>query len=237
MFLRPTESQTIFLQQLGRGLRIAKYKKYLNVLDFIGNYKKAYLKPYFLAGKTEEEGGDLTDVMDDENYPEDCLVNFDFRIIDLFEYMKYGSKGKETVEEDKEEKLNFALRDEKVNLFSMVEGTDYLKYKYEIMLCKKQKLPARPYLLDIKKSNSTFALSESGRDYQNKVKDKDLPLKYIAYIDSYIKIKVDQKLFESLYNNGLFSTWLPEGPMKYFRWCEEGYITLFRVYELKSQVD
>ncbi|MFQ9288737.1 MAG: hypothetical protein ACLR3X_11440 [Intestinibacter bartlettii] len=25
--------------------------------------------------------------------------------------------------------------------------------------------------------------------------------------------------------------------MKYFRWCEEGYITLFRVYELKSQVD
>ena len=204
MFLRPTESQTIFLQQLGRGLRIAKDKKYLNVLDFIGNYKKAYLKPYFLAGKTEEEGGDLTDVMDDENYPEDCLVNFDFRIIDLFEYMKYGSKGKETVEEDKEEKLNFALRDEKVNLFSMVEGTDYLKYKYEIMLCKKQKLPARPYLLDIKKSNSTFALSESGRGYQNKVKDKDLPLKYIAYIDSYIKIKVDEKLFESLYNNGLF---------------------------------
>ena len=151
--------------------------------------------------------------------------------------MKYGSKGKETVEEDKEEKLNFALRDEKVNLFSMVQGTDYLKYKYEIMLCKKQKLPARPYLLDVKKSNSTFALSENGRAYQNKVKDKDLPLKYIAYIDSYIKIKVDEKLFESLYNNGLFSTWIPEGPMKYFRGCEEGYITLFRIYELRSEVD
>ena len=119
----------------------------------------------------------------------------------------------------------------------MVEGTDYLKYKYEIMLCKKQKLPSRPYLLDVKKSNSSFALSESGRDYQNKVKDKDLPLKYIAYIDSYIKIKVDEKLFESLYNNGLFSTWIPEGPMKYFRGCEEGYITLFRIYELRSEVD
>ena len=119
----------------------------------------------------------------------------------------------------------------------MVEGTDYLKYKYEIMLCKKQKLPARPYLLDVKKSNSTFALSENGRAYQNKVKDKDLPLKYIAYIDSYIKIKVDEKLFESLYNNGLFSTWIPEGPMKYFRGCEEGYITLFRIYELRSEVD
>lgn len=37
LFLRPTESSTIFLQQLGRGLRKYKDKKYLTVLDFIGN--------------------------------------------------------------------------------------------------------------------------------------------------------------------------------------------------------
>ena len=43
MFLRPTESPTVFLQQLGRGLRKSKGKEYLNVLDFIGNYKKANL--------------------------------------------------------------------------------------------------------------------------------------------------------------------------------------------------
>ncbi|MEZ7890504.1 MAG: DUF3427 domain-containing protein [Candidatus Wallbacteria bacterium] len=36
LFLRPTESLTIFLQQLGRGLRIAKGKNYLTVLDFVG---------------------------------------------------------------------------------------------------------------------------------------------------------------------------------------------------------
>ncbi|WP_455542048.1 DEAD/DEAH box helicase family protein [Intestinibacter sp.] len=236
MFLRPTESQTVFLQQLGRGLRIAKNKKYLNVLDFIGNYKKAYLKPYFLAGKTEEEGGELGDIMDEENYPEDCLVNFDFRIIDLFEYMKHGPKGQEP-EEDEEVKLGFALRDEKVNFFSMVEGADYLKHKYEIMLCKKQKLPERPYLLDVKKSNSTFALSESGRTYQNEVKNKKFPLKYVAFIDSYIKVKVNENLFKNLYDNGLFATWFPAGPMKYFKGSKEGYITLFRVYELKSEVD
>ena len=41
MFLRPTESPVVFLQQLGRGLRRGKGKKYLNVLDFIGNYEKA----------------------------------------------------------------------------------------------------------------------------------------------------------------------------------------------------
>ncbi len=37
LFLRPTESSTIFLQQLGRGLRKYEGKPYLTVLDFIGN--------------------------------------------------------------------------------------------------------------------------------------------------------------------------------------------------------
>jgi superfamily II DNA or RNA helicase/HKD family nuclease len=36
MFLRPTESATVFLQQLGRGLRLADDKACLTVLDFIG---------------------------------------------------------------------------------------------------------------------------------------------------------------------------------------------------------
>jgi len=37
LFLRPTESQTVFLQQLGRGLRKYPGKEYVTVLDFIGN--------------------------------------------------------------------------------------------------------------------------------------------------------------------------------------------------------
>lgn len=37
LFLRPTDSPTIFIQQLGRGLRKADNKEYLTVLDFIGN--------------------------------------------------------------------------------------------------------------------------------------------------------------------------------------------------------
>jgi len=37
LFLRPTESSTIFIQQLGRGLRLYEDKDYLIVLDFIGN--------------------------------------------------------------------------------------------------------------------------------------------------------------------------------------------------------
>lgn len=42
LFLRPTESLTIFLQQLGRGLRLAPGKECLTVLDFIGQANKKY---------------------------------------------------------------------------------------------------------------------------------------------------------------------------------------------------
>lgn len=42
LFLRPTESSTIFIQQLGRGLRKYENKHYVTVLDFIGNsYKRS----------------------------------------------------------------------------------------------------------------------------------------------------------------------------------------------------
>ena len=42
LFLRPTESLTVFLQQLGRGLRLAEDKECLTVLDFIGQAHKKY---------------------------------------------------------------------------------------------------------------------------------------------------------------------------------------------------
>lgn len=42
LFLRPTESMTIFMQQLGRGLRLCEEKDVLTVLDFIGQQNKKY---------------------------------------------------------------------------------------------------------------------------------------------------------------------------------------------------
>lgn len=42
MFLRPTESLTVFLQQLGRGLRLSEGKDCLTVLDFIGQAHRKY---------------------------------------------------------------------------------------------------------------------------------------------------------------------------------------------------
>ena len=42
LFLRPTESATVFLQQLGRGLRLHGQKSCLTVLDFIGNARREF---------------------------------------------------------------------------------------------------------------------------------------------------------------------------------------------------
>lgn len=55
LFLRPTESLTVFLQQLGRGLRLADGKDCLTVLDFVGNSRPEYdfeSKFRALIGKT-----------------------------------------------------------------------------------------------------------------------------------------------------------------------------------------
>ncbi|PQJ75209.1 DEAD/DEAH box helicase [Polaribacter gangjinensis] len=56
LFLRPTESLTVFLQQLGRGLRLADNKECLTVLDFVGNTRPEYNfenKFRALIGKTK----------------------------------------------------------------------------------------------------------------------------------------------------------------------------------------
>lgn len=50
IMLRRTDSAIIFIQQLGRGLRLDSGKEYALVLDFIGNYQSNFLVPIALSG-------------------------------------------------------------------------------------------------------------------------------------------------------------------------------------------
>jgi superfamily II DNA or RNA helicase len=54
LFLRPTESATVFIQQLGRGLRKYDNKQYVTVLDFIGNSYKRSVQIAFAMGSLSE---------------------------------------------------------------------------------------------------------------------------------------------------------------------------------------
>lgn len=54
LFLRPTESSTVFIQQLGRGLRKYNDKTYATILDFIGNSYKRSVQIAFAMGSLSE---------------------------------------------------------------------------------------------------------------------------------------------------------------------------------------
>ena len=76
LFLRPTESLTIFLQQLGRGLRLADNKECLTVLDFVGYGNPNYdfeQKFRSLVGKTQTP---ITKEIEDEfpHLPLGCSI-------------------------------------------------------------------------------------------------------------------------------------------------------------------
>jgi superfamily II DNA or RNA helicase/HKD family nuclease len=101
LFLRPTESFVVFLQQLGRGLRKDGQKKYLDVLDFIGNYKRAHYLPLILSGQNPWAAKDRSTVsLHNIGYPDDCQVNFDFRLIDLFLEMRRQEPLKQRMQDE-----------------------------------------------------------------------------------------------------------------------------------------
>lgn len=50
VMLRATQSNIIFIQQLGRGLRKDPSKEFVTVIDFIGNYQNNYMIPMALSG-------------------------------------------------------------------------------------------------------------------------------------------------------------------------------------------
>jgi superfamily II DNA or RNA helicase len=98
LFLRPTESQRVFYQQLGRGLRKSAGKSYCTVIDFIGNFKNAYKIVGYqgLLPLEQEEGihpfSSSHNFKDIFNLPLGCEVHFDARVIDLFARQVFNAK-------------------------------------------------------------------------------------------------------------------------------------------------
>ena len=126
MFLRPTESPIVFFQQLGRGLRRSAGKEYLNVLDFIGNYEKAGNVRKFLAGKAYSADR-MHEFSEKEELPDDCIVDFDMRLIDLFTEMdkKHLKIKEQIVKEYFRIKENLGHRPSRMDLFTYMDDDIY----------------------------------------------------------------------------------------------------------------
>ena len=96
LFLRPTESRTVFVQQLGRGLRLSTGKENVVVLDFIGNYKRANLIREYLAKKksvVETGEGNSRQRKIEYTYSTGCEVHFDEEVEQILNHQDAEALG------------------------------------------------------------------------------------------------------------------------------------------------
>ncbi|OAA91080.1 DEAD/DEAH box helicase family protein [Clostridium ljungdahlii] len=205
MFLRPTQSPTVFLQQLGRGLRKYKGKSYLNVLDFIGNYKKANLVPLFLTGEPKNSGGSRT-IPDEEEYPEECFVDFDFRLVDIFKKMEQQSKRLQDIikEEYYRIKEDLGHRPTRVEFITYIENDIYNRIKNA-----SDKNPFRNYLGFLKNIGELYQdeaelMGTKAEEFINMIertsmsKTYKMPVLLAFYNDGNLKLNINE---EDIYNS------------------------------------
>ena len=85
LFARPTESLTVFTQQIGRGLRLAAGKSHCAIIDLIGNYRNARKKYQVFTDNNELPTKITSDTFTEPTYFE---FHFETAVIDLLEAMK-----------------------------------------------------------------------------------------------------------------------------------------------------
>ena len=179
MFLRPTESPIVFLQQLGRGLRKSKGKEYLNVLDFIGNYEKAGRVRSLLTGRTWSETQQYHPA-DRSAYPDDCLIDFDMKLIDLFAQMdKKQLKVKDQIRNEfYRVKEMLGKRPSRIELFTYMDDDIY-----QMAITHSKENPFKRYLEYLKDLGELTSEEETfcqgiGREFVNLIENTNMSKVY-----------------------------------------------------------
>lgn len=239
MFLRPTQSPTIFLQQLGRGLRKFKDKKYLNVLDFIGNYKKANLVPFLLSGKEYSASECKKNKQGDYEFPEECIVDFDFKIIDIFKKqaeseMKVKDKVKGQFEVVSQ---MLGYRPSRVELFTYIDDEVYQNIRSKAMN------PFSNYLEYIKENDKLthdeeILYNSRGREFINMIettsmsKTYKMPVLLAFYNYGDIKMEISEDdIYKSFYNfyrkgSNKVDMLKDKGTREFETWDKKKYVSL-----------
>jgi superfamily II DNA or RNA helicase len=83
LFVRPTESLTIFTQQIGRGLRLHELKTHCVIIDLIGNYRNADIKLSLFDTEPDKKKPRTVHPV----VPELCEIELDVAVINLIEEM------------------------------------------------------------------------------------------------------------------------------------------------------
>lgn len=239
MFLRPTQSPTIFLQQLGRGLRKFKDKKYLNVLDFIGNYKKANLVPFLLSGKEYSASECKKNKQGDYEFLEECIVDFDFKIIDIFKKQaEREMKVKDKVKEQFEVVTQMlGYRPSRVELFTYIDDEVYQNIRSKAMN------PFSNYLEYIKENDKLthdeeILYNSRGREFINMIettsmsKTYKMPVLLAFYNYGDVKMEISEDdIYKSFYNfyrkgSNKVDMLKDKGTREFETWDKKKYVSL-----------
>lgn len=191
MFLRPTESPIVFLQQLGRGLRKCRGKEFLNVLDFIGNYEKAGRVRFLLSDRSNQHAG-VYNPSDTSAFPDDCLVDFDMKLIDLFAEMdrKHLRLKDQIINEYFRVKELLGRRPDRMDLFTYMDDGIY-----EIAIAHSKDNPFKKYLEFLKE------LDELNQDEE--VFYKGIGREFISLLENTSMSKVyKMPVLMAFYNHG-----------------------------------
>ena len=191
MFLRPTESPIVFLQQLGRGLRKCRGKEFLTVLDFIGNYEKAGRVRFLLSDRSNQHAG-AYNPSDTSAFPDDCLVDFDMKLIDLFAEMdrKHLKLKDQIINEYFRVKELLGRRPDRMDLFTYMDDGIY-----EIAIAHSKDNPFKKYLEFLKE------LDELNQDEE--VFYKGIGREFISLLENTSMSKVyKMPVLMAFYNHG-----------------------------------
>lgn len=248
LFLRPTESEFIFLQQLRKGLTKHKNKEYLITLDFIGNYRKANLMPFLLGTKEYTEEEKRKENPQKLELPEGCLVDFDFRLIDLFKKMGKKQRNlKECVIEAYEcIKEKQGERPTRTVLYSHMENELYIRMK-----SKAKDNVFNDYLGFLKELGETtkeeeVLLSGRGADFIKCIENTDMsrtykmPLLLSFYNNGQIRMKVTESdvvaAYRRFYNTGSNNIDLlqDKGSQDYKKWEDSRWLKLIKENPVKA---
>ena len=85
LFVRPTESLTIYTQQVGRGLRLSHGKTHCHIIDLIGNYKNADVKMQLFDTERDRHSRTLKQVIPE--VPTNCELHLEVQVVDLIKYL------------------------------------------------------------------------------------------------------------------------------------------------------
>lgn len=227
LFLRPTESPTIFIQQLGRGLRKFPGKEYVTVLDFIGNnYDRAvqiamalgtlsnttYIEKSFLKKmiKTNSESIDIPGVeINIDDLSKEEIINYidktnfnsrQFLKKDYQNFKAYVNSGSYPSHMDF---LNYDVSPDLIRIIkSKLEGKKNKSYYHFMKKIEEESIPlfneTEINLIDNIEDLLPLARLDEYLIIEQAIKEKKIDLKRLEGINSHITNKTLENAYDNL---------------------------------------